>query len=145
MRKMTRFSFALTFALVAGAAGVNSAAAQTTAAAPAAAATINASDAQGFLGKWGFALDAQGQAFALDLNITDEAGKVAAEISSEMGTSKVSSIVKNADKLVLTYSMDAQGQQIPVAITLAQAEGGLNADFDFAGGMFMLSGKGTKK
>ena len=107
--------------------------------------TIPVSEAQPFMGAWTIAVDAQGMTFNMDLDVTDEGGNVAAQVSSEMGTTKVTRISKSADKLVLGFSMDAQGQMIPVVITLSPTAAGFDAELDFAGGMFMASGKGTKR
>ena len=107
--------------------------------------SVPVAEAQAFMGAWTLAVDAQGQAFEMGLAITDEGGNVAAEVSSELGAQKISQITKNADKLVLSYSMDAQGQQIPIVITLTPTAAGLDAALDFAGGMFQAAGKGTKR
>lgn len=134
MNRLSR-SFALVAAALAvGLAGVSRTEAQ-----------VPVADAQAFIGGWTLAVDAQGQAFQMGLNITNEGGNVAAEVNSELGSQKVSQISKNADKLVLAYSMDAQGQQIPIVITLTPTAAGLDAALDFAGGMFTAAGKGTKR
>jgi hypothetical protein len=136
MRALSRVGFTLAaVTLTVGAFATSSAQAQ----------TIPVAQAQGFMGAWTLAIDAQGQTFEMGLNITDEGGNVAAEVSSEMGSQKVSKVAREAEKLVLSYSMDAQGQAIPVVITLIPADAGLNASLDFAAGMFTASGKGTKK
>jgi hypothetical protein len=136
MRALSRVGLTLAaFTLTVGAFATSSAQAQ----------TIPVAQAQGFMGAWTLAIDAQGQTFEMGLNITDESGNVAAEVSSEMGSQKVSKVAREAEKLVLSYSMDAQGQAIPVVITLTPADAGLNASLDFAAGMFTASGKGTKK
>ncbi|MEX2583699.1 MAG: hypothetical protein WD766_10520 [Gemmatimonadota bacterium] len=117
-------------------------------AAPAASAQapVPASEAQAFLGNWAVALDAQGQTFVLDINIQDAGGNVAAEVSSEMGgATNVEEISKSGENLVLNYDMEAQGQQVPVEITLTAADEGLDARVDFADGMFQTTGKGTRK
>jgi hypothetical protein len=136
MTAIVRTIAALSLVLVAGLAlGVNTASAQ----------SVSASDAQAFLGLWAVSVDAQGQTLVMDLDIKNEGGNVAAEVNSQLGRSQVERITRNGDKLVLSYSVNAQGQQVPVVMTLAAADAGLNADLDFAGGMFVASGKGTKK
>jgi hypothetical protein len=107
--------------------------------------SIPAADAQAFLGIWAVAIDAQGQTFTMDVAIEELQGNVAAEISSELGTSQVQRISKTGENLVLSYSIDVQGQQVPVVMTLTTAAEGLNANIDFADGMYETTGKGTRK
>ena len=137
MRNLSRiFALYLALGLLVVSAGVASA--QTPS-------SIPVQEAQAFMGSWTVAVDAQGQAIEMTLDVTDDAGNVAAEVGSEMGTTKVTQISKNAEKLVLSYSMDAQGQAIPIIITLSPTDAGLDAELDFAGGMFTATGKGTKR
>ncbi len=132
---MSRLSRGFALAIVALAfAGVSRAEAQ-----------VPVADAQAFLGAWTVSIDAQGQTLAMSVNITNEGGNVAAEVGSDLGNQKVSQISKNADKLVLTYSLDAQGQVIPIIMTLAPTDAGLDATLDIAGGMMTAAGKGTKR
>ncbi len=132
---MSRFSrsFALAAAMLAFA-GVSRADAQ-----------VPVAEAQAFLGAWAVSIDAQGQTLAMTVNITEESGNVAAEVTSDLGSQKVSQISKNAASLVLTYSLDAQGQLIPIVMTLAPTDAGLDATLDIAGGMMTAAGKGTKR
>ncbi len=125
--------------VVAATGGVSTGAAQAT--------SISVTEAQAFMGSWAIALDAQGQAFVMNLDLTNADGNVAAEINNEMmpGATKASRIEKNGANLVLNFSMEAEGQQFPVVMTLTPADDALNASVDFAGGMFVAAGKGTKK
>jgi hypothetical protein len=109
--------------------------------------SVSVADAQAFLGSWAVALDAQGQTFVMDLNITDADGNVAAEVSNEMmpAATKAQRISKNGENLVIAFSMEAEGQQFPVVMTLTPEADALNASVDFAGGAFVSTGKGTKK
>ena len=110
-------------------------------------APVPAADAQAFLGDWALAIDAQGQTFTMDLGIEDSGGNVAAEVSSEMGPQPVKAerISKSGENLVLAFSIDAQGQVVPMVLTLTTTADGLNANVDFAAGMFVTTGKGTRK
>jgi hypothetical protein len=111
-----------------------------------AAQTVPAADAQPFLGEWAVAINAEGQTFVMDVSITDAQGSLAAEVGSDMGgTSKVETITKTGENLVLSYNFDAQGQSVPVVLTLAPSPEGLNANIDFADGMYETTGKGTRK
>jgi hypothetical protein len=81
-----------------------------------------------------------------DLTLTAADGKVAAEISSEMiPKTTITQIFKSGSNLVLKYSVDFQGQAIPVILTLTPKGDGVAANFDFAGGQFLMDGTGTKK
>jgi len=136
MRSLYRISFvAATFALLLALASVSSANAQ----------TIPVAEAQTFLGSWVLALEAQGQAVAMDLNITDDAGNVAAEVVSPMGAQKISKIARNEAKLLLSATMDLQGQAIPISILLTPTDAGVDVEMNVAEGMFVAQGKGTKK
>jgi hypothetical protein len=106
---------------------------------------VPAADAQPFLGSWAVTIDAQGQSFTMDVDIQDAQGNVAAEVSSELGSTQVEKISRTGENLVLSYNMSAQGQQFPVVMTLTPAGEELNANLDFADGMFQTTGKGTRK
>lgn len=114
------------------------------AAAPAAA---TAAQAAPFIGDWVVATEGpQGPAtFALTVKVTD--GKVGAEISSERmpGKQAISDITKTGEALTLKYSLDFQGNAVPVVVTLTPAAETLKVTFDFAGGQFTMAGTGTKK
>ncbi len=115
-------------------------------AAAAQAAPLPVAEAQAFLGNWALALDAQGQAFPLNVDIKDVGGNVAADVSSDMTPSaQAQSISKSGERLLISFSMDAQGQQVPVVITLTPEAEALNASVDFAGGMFVMAGKGSRR
>lgn len=106
---------------------------------------LAASEAQAFLGSWSVAINAEGQTFVMDVAIEDEQGSVAAEVASELGTSRVERVSRSGENLVLRYSFNYQGQAVPVTMTLAPAADGLNANVDFADGMYVTTGKGTRK
>jgi hypothetical protein len=108
---------------------------------------LSTSDASAFLGSWSVALQTDMGPFNLDLDIVDQGGMVAATMgSADLGGSQdITDISKSGDDLIMRYSMDAQGQQVPVAVTLTPDGEGLNAMMDFADGMFTASGVATKK
>lgn len=115
-------------------------------AASAQAAPLPVAEAQAFLGNWALALDAQGQAFTINVDIKDVGGNVAADVSSDMSPSaQAQSVAKSGANLVISFAMDAQGQQVPVVITLTPNADALNASVDFAGGMFVMAGKGSRR
>ena len=61
------------------------------------------------------------------------------------GKQAITDITKTGEMLTLKYSLDYQGNSVPVVITLTPAAETLKVSFDFAGGQFMLAGTATKK
>jgi hypothetical protein len=107
---------------------------------------LDVAEAQAFLGNWSLDVQTDMGPFSFDLDIADQGGKVAASMGSPDlgGMQEITDITRSDDDLVLRYQMDAQGQMVPVAVTLTPTDEGLDASLDFADGMFMASGKGTK-
>jgi invasion protein IalB len=110
-------------------------------------AAVPAAEAQPFLGAWSISIDAEGQTFVMNLDIQDDEGNVAAEVTNEMmpGATRASRVAKSGDNLVLTFTIDAQGMVVPMVMTLKSEGEALNADVDFADGMFVTAGKATKR
>lgn len=108
---------------------------------------LNVSEASAFLGSWDVALQTEMGPLSLDLEITDQGGMVAASMGSpELGGSQeITDITKSGEDLVMRYQMDAQGQMIPVAVTLTPDGAELDTVMDFADGMFTASGTATKE
>jgi hypothetical protein len=116
--------------------------------APAAAtapAAVTPADAKPFLGDWTIAGESQMGPFVVNLSIKDDAGKVAATISSEIQPpTAVADITKGSNGLVLRYSFDFDGNSIPAVLTVAMKADKLDALFSFADGAFEMGGVGTK-
>jgi len=108
---------------------------------------VNTSDAAAFMGSWAISFESPQGTMVMDLIVTDKAGKVAASIGAEMmgGMQDVANITKSGADLVLRYEVDAQGQMVPVAVTLTLNGAALDAAMDFADGMFVMDGTGAKK
>ena len=105
---------------------------------------LDASEAGAFLGNWVIALDPDFGSFDMDLQVTDQDGKVAISIGSpDQGMADVTDVTRSGESLVLEYEVDAQGQLFPISVTLARDGEGLTADFDF-GGQFSAMGTGTR-
>jgi hypothetical protein len=104
---------------------------------------LDTSQATAFIGTWAIDFDSPQGSFVLDLELTDSSGKVAASIGSDQmgGMQDVTDITLSGANLVLSYEFDAQGQLIPVALTLGP-DGA--ATMDFADGAFTMGGQGTK-
>jgi len=109
--------------------------------------SLDVAQAQSFIGTWAISFESPQGEFVMDLALTDASGKVAATISNDMmGTQDVTDISLSGANLVLRYEIDAQGQIAPVALTLVPQQGGMvNATMDFADGMFVMDGSGSKK
>jgi len=105
---------------------------------------LDTSEAQQFLGDWTIALQTDMGPMDFGLSVSDAEGRVAAQVQSPMGNVDVSSISRSGDNLVLNYSMNAQGQDIPVSMTLRPDGDNMRASMDFAGGMFVATGTATK-
>src|SRR6185436_10352283 len=105
---------------------------------PAAPTAATPAQAAPFLGDW--VVSAEGPqgptTFSLTVKATD--GKVGAEISSERMPDKqaITDVSKSGEALTLKYSLDFQGNAVPVVITLTPAAETLKVTFDFAGGQF---------
>jgi hypothetical protein len=139
MKKQTRF--ALAFATLAGfvlSLGLVTVAAQ---------AGLASADAAKFMGGWTLGLDTPQGALTMDLTLKDNAGKVAASITSDIAPAPmaITDISKDGENLVLKYELDVQGQSIPAMITIIPDGAKWKASFDFAGGQFVVDGTAVKK
>jgi hypothetical protein len=96
------------------------------------------------MGSWSLSFDSPQGTFVMELELSSSGGKVAAAVGSQMlggGTQEVTDVSMAGTSIVLRYDFDAQGQIVPVALTLAP-DGA--ATMDFADGAFTMSGQGTK-
>lgn len=105
------------------------------------------SDAAKYMGAWTLGLDTPQGALSMNLTLKDAAGQVNGSITSDIAPDPVAitDIKKDGEKLVLSYSLDFQGQGIPVIITIAPQGDKYTANFDFAGGQFNVDGTAVKK
>jgi len=107
------------------------------------------SDATAFMGNWELGLDTPQGPMAMTLSLTDVDGKVAAEISAPPmlpDVQKIADVSKDGTGLLLKYTLDVQGMQIPTKILLAPAgDGKWAANFDFMDGQFTVVGTAVKK
>ena len=108
---------------------------------------LSTTDAGKFMGAWALNIESPQGSLVLTLTLTDKAGVVAAEISSDMmPTQKVEDISKAGNDLILKYQGDFQGQAFAAKITLTPVEDAKVAvNFDVMDGQFQMSGVGTKK
>jgi len=107
--------------------------------------SLDASEAQAFLGNWVVSMDTDFGPFAMDLAITDQSGKVAVQVAAaELGTQEVTNVAKAGEMLVLAWDADAQGQIVDILLSLTPAGENLTASFEAAGGQFFAEGTATR-
>ena len=104
-----------------------------------------AADVAPVVGDWTLTMETPMGPMATMLSMRVDSGKVAADLTNDMmGKSTVSEISKKGATFVLAYSMDMQGQAIPVVLTLTPKGEGLTASFDFGGGQFQIDAVGAR-
>jgi hypothetical protein len=105
-------------------------------------------DAGAFMGSWTLALDTPQGAFEQSLVLKDEAGKVVAEMSSQMApeVQKVTDVSKKGGDLILKFAGNFQGNPFDALVTLTpDGTDKCKVTFDINGGQFTMNGTGTKK
>jgi hypothetical protein len=82
----------------------------------------------------------------MNLELTDQAGKVAASIGSPElgGMQSVSDLSRDGANLIMAWEMDAQGQFVTAMMTLEPNGENLSATLEVADGQFMAEGVGAK-
>jgi hypothetical protein len=129
--------------LVAGLVALDRPAAAQAAAAPAA---VTAAQAAPFMGDWTVSLNGDMGPAVFNLSFSSVAGKVQAKVSSAQQAEVVVTNITAQDKsLVLQYSFDYQGNDVPVVIVVTPDGEKVKANFDFANGAYTVSGPGEKK
>jgi hypothetical protein len=105
-------------------------------------------DAGAFMGSWTLSLDSPQGSFEQSLVLKDEAGKVVAEMSSQMqpDVQKVTDVSKKGDDVILKFAGNFQGNPFDAMITLTpDGTDKCKVTFDINGGQFTMNGTGTKK
>lgn len=105
-------------------------------------------DAGNFMGSWTLALDTPQGNFEQELVFKDDSGSVVAEISNQMqpDVQKVTDVSKKGEDIILKFSGNFQGQAFDAMITMTpDGTDKCKVTFDVNGGMFTMSGTGTKK
>ncbi len=107
---------------------------------------LDVAAARTFLGTWTLAMTSDMGSFAMNLEVTDMGGKVAATIGApELGAPMdVTDITKDGESLVLAFAGNAQGQSFDAVMTLEPAGEELSVWFDINQGAFGMGGTGTK-
>ncbi len=108
---------------------------------------LDASEAGAFMGSWSVSLQSDFGPLEFPLELTDQGGKVAAMVGLPDPTGagggetvSVTDISRSGEGLVLNYEFDAQGQLVPVSLTLTPDGEDLAAVFDIGGGAFSAGG-----
>ena len=108
---------------------------------------LDVSEAEAFIGNWEVAIDSEFGPFTLEVELADEAGKVAAAVGvPEMGgpMQDVTDIVRTGEGLTLTWEMDAQGQYVEAIMILGLDGDNLSTLLSVADGQFTAAGVGTR-
>jgi hypothetical protein len=107
---------------------------------------VDAAQASAFMGTWVISMESDFGPIMMDLEITDQDGKVAVMVGSPDlgGLVSVTNITKDDMSLVLSYEADAQGQIIPIMLELEPDGEELSVEFEAADGQFFATGKATK-
>jgi len=110
-------------------------------------AQATATEAAQFIGGWTLALEGPNGPGTFDLVVKVEKEKVVGVITSAtMPAQAITDVTKAAKGLVLRYSFDYQGNAVDAVLRLtAAADGKVEAQIDFAGGAYVMSGTATKK
>lgn len=132
---MSSFMPGLTIAVLAG----------LLAAAPSVAQSVATAEASAFVGDWELPIEGP-QPVTLLIEIADAGGQLAARVTGLAGTpTTVRRITRPGEALVLDYTIDLQGQRVPVTIRLTPEGSDLAATLDLADGMFAADGTATKR
>jgi len=107
---------------------------------------LDVSEAQAFMGTWVVNMESDFGPFQMNLEVTDEGGKVAVSMGSpEMGGSQpVTDVSRSEESLVLRFSADAQGQMIDIEVALVPNGEMLDVYFDVGQGQFYAEGTATR-
>jgi hypothetical protein len=108
---------------------------------------VSAADAAPFLGDWTLTLQGPNGPGVFDLTVKVEKDKVLGEISNvQMPPQAITDISKVDKSLMLSYSFTWEGNPVGAVVSLIPAdEGKINAQIDFAGGAYVMSGTAAKK
>ena len=106
--------------------------------------SLNASEAEAFLGTWVLTMETPRGTNEQNLSVTDVYGKVVAELSGGRGGSvTISDISKSEESLVLKFEGSFRGNARPVVLTLSLDGETLKVNQDM--GQFSMSGTGKKQ
>lgn len=104
-------------------------------------------DAAPFLGDWTLDLQGPNGPGSFGLTIKTDKDKVVGEITNaNMAPQAITDVAKADTTLVLRYTFAYEGNPVDAAVSLTPgAEGKVNAQIDFAGGAYIMTGTAVKK
>lgn len=105
---------------------------------------LDTAQAESFLGNWTVDFQTDMGPFQFALALRDADGKVAGRMESELGSLDITDISRSGERLVMAYTMDAQGQSVPVSLSFQPNGETMQATMDVAGGMFLATGTATR-
>jgi len=109
---------------------------------------LASSEAAAFLGAWELGLDTPQGAMTMELTVKDNGGKVAAAISAPPvmpQSQEITDVSSDKGTLILKYMLEVQGMQVPTVISIIPDGDKWKANFDFAGGQYVVDGTASKK
>jgi len=115
------------------------------------AAQATAADAAPFMGEWTLNLQGENGPAALDLTVKmdkdKDKEKVVGEIAGgTMPTQPIADVARADQSLVLSYTFTYEGNPVDAVVRLTPApENKMNAQIDFAGGAYIMTGTATRK
>jgi hypothetical protein len=108
--------------------------------------TVAAKDAMAVIGNWSATLDGPMGAIPLGIAMSDKDGTLAAKIDGgELSVGDINDIAKKGDDIVMNFTAQAQGMDLPSTVTLTPDGDKLKVKFDIMNGAFSMSGTATKK
>jgi hypothetical protein len=110
-------------------------------------AQVTPADAEPFMGDWTLTLQGPNGPGTFALTVKLDKEKVVGEITNEaVPTQPITDITKNDKSLLLRYTFNYEGNPVDAVVSLTPApEGKVNAQIDFAGGAYVMSGTAAKK
>jgi hypothetical protein len=108
---------------------------------------VSAADAAPFIGDWTLDLQGQNGPGTFELSVKAEKEKVVGEITGgTIPTQPIAEVTKADKSLVLRYTFTYDGNPVDAAVRLTPApEGKMNAEIDFAGGAYVMTGTAARK
>jgi hypothetical protein len=108
---------------------------------------VTAADAAPFIGDWTLDLQGPDGPGVFDVTVKVEKDKVTGEITSgTTPTQPFTDITKSDKSLVLNYSFMYEGTPVDAVVRLTPApEARMNAQINFAGGAYIMSGPAVRK
>ena len=106
---------------------------------------LDVAQASEFMGYWLVSFETDQGPFLVELEFTDEDGKVGASVTTlPLGTQQVSDITRADDTLTLQWEADAQGQLFPILVVLTSRGEEIDVDLDIGMGELAMTGIGKR-